>query len=83
MTLYDLANATNVQGNIEVRIYTEIGNDVFQQFQFLDCTGLEYTHLFRGASIDGRLIADLPVKYMFAENGECEAWLIIELEAAL
>lgn len=73
MTLYELANATNVQGNIEVRVYNTDG-DVTQTFQFLDCVGLEYTDIFRGygrkgVSIDGKLIEDMTVKYMFAETG--------------
>ena len=81
MTLYERANSTNIPGNIEVRVYAEYGDDTYHTYQFLDCVGLEYTKLFHGAEIDGQPIKDMPVQYMFAEVGECEAWLIIEVSA--
>lgn len=73
MTLYDLANSATIQGNVEIALIDDNGNDVRRvRLEIVDDLSGE---LFR----DLYDLEDREVKYIFPRIIDREPWITIEL----
>lgn len=74
MTLYDLSNALTLQGNIEIKVFDEAGNEketrCFRDVEDFNCT-----------CTDTNDLEDLEVTYMYAtKSADGTEWMVIELK---
>jgi hypothetical protein len=77
MTLYDFANATTIQGNVEVRVYADNSTaDDPHVYQFQDCEDFAYSGLRHG----NKTTDDMTITYLFSRMYGTKAWTIIEVE---
>ena len=76
MTLYDLANATTIQGNVEVRVFS-CGEELIK-FQYPDCEDFAYS----GYRNEDYAVEDMDVLFMYSIEGDGrKIWTVVEVEA--
>ena len=75
MTLYELANSTIIQGDIELAVFDEHDNETRRELvELVDDLSFELFH----SDLLG--LEDLNVKYIFTRIVDSEARIIIELD---